>query len=389
MTRNLLYVPDEIQLKILAALDRSSLACLSLVNKSLSAKATPILWRHIELEADLDDLHLAQRFFNSCDSFLNDRSERWQELASLVRSLKIGSLPGIAIPNISKPYQEGYPDRLAWVGQFNDDRLQRSIYDIIFRFANLEELHLYIGEPWDADDAWGFHFKPDYLRVPKLKRLSIGGCIHKDVLQALLDSSERLEEFSCFYPQETTADQGCGPPLTVFLNELQPRFASLTIVHLCKLAHLAEFDDNVRFIDIDNDRAILEDWAGFLKNVSGSIISLTLEDRYYKPSQFDGYNHSLFSGKGAEGVQGDWSRDVRERFQEILLPVIVDESWPKLQTLILVGMDVEAKNKKATEALEHLRPQVEIQFERAKLVDWNYDATPLIVDPPDGYFFGR
>lgn len=387
MTRNLLHIPDELQLKVLVTLDRSSLATLCHISKALSAKATPLLWRDIELEADM---RLAQRFFISCDSTIDKEPERWQELAALIHSLNIGSLPGIAIPIGLEPYDAFPQDGLAWVGEFSKKHCERSIYHIISYLTNLEELHLFLVQPFDVDDGFFNFARPEELAFPRLKRLYVGGCIHKEVLEALFDSPEGLEECSCFFPQPATADQGCGPPQTIFLRGLGSPFTSLTTLHLCKLACLTNHDEYIEFVDAENDRDVLEDWAAFFKRASGSIVNLTLENRYYKPSsrEFDGYSHSLFTGKAVEGQQEDWSLDSRNRFQEILLPVIVEIPWPKLRSLTLVGTDIAEQNKRVTDALTESQPQVKIRFETAKLVEWNYDATPLVIDAPDGYFDG-
>ena len=386
MTRQLSFLPEELQLRLLSFLDDAGLASVCRVNRSLSAKATPILWRDIQLEAVLS---LAQRFFVACDSIFTEQPERWQQLASHVRSLNIGNLPGIVIP-IGQECHNGCP-QLAWVGSTAIKYCKRTVYDVIAGFKNLTELHLFIVMADDMDDPLPEFKEPPEICLPALKRLNIGGCIDERILEALFNSPERLEECSSIYPQSAMAGQGCGPLQRVFLSGLESQFSHLTKLHLCKMGELVSYDDGLDYmVESENDREIHKDWAEFLAKVSKSLVHLTLEARYpvYSEEHFEGYDNRLFSGKDSGKSPDDWGVDSREEFQEIVLPVIATQAWPNLRSLVLIGMDTAERNVKVTHALAFLQPRVEIRFELAKTVIYNYEVTPMTIDPPDGYFQG-
>lgn len=391
MPKELLSLPHELQLKILFDLDTASLGKTCRVNKDLSAKATPIFWSHVELHADME---LQQKFFFACDSLLSERPERWKELAEQVRSLNIGHIPTTSIPT-GADAQKGYcQHEMDWVRAENT--CERSVYDIISYFTNLEALYLYVQQFVDLDDQYETIAQRPVsdIRLPKLKRLDIGGCIHKEFLHALFGSPEAIEQLSCCFLQEGMAEPMCGPPQRVILASLPPRFDSLTKLHLCKLAEVSDGHFYLNYVDSENDRAVLGDWSGFLNKVSKTLIDLTLENRYYLDPD-EGSKHSVLAGGIDGGPEYDWGFDSREWFQEIVLPVLADSEWPHLLSLTMFGMDTLEKNTKVMDRLSHLQPQVDIRFEPAKAIDYNYDEartqppSPLLtVDAPDGYFSG-
>ena len=59
-------------------------------------------------------------------------------------------------------------------------------------------------QAFDVDDQWAFYALSKKLSLPRLRRLTIGGCIHIEVLENLFDSPEILESVLYFFVQENT-----------------------------------------------------------------------------------------------------------------------------------------------------------------------------------------
>lgn len=204
-----------------------------------------------------------------------------------MRSLNIGNVPGIVIP-IGENHPEQPDDyRLAGTSEFSARPCEYNVYDIIASFRHLKNLQFFVNEPWDTDDG-NPHSSikvPEGTDLPNLHRLEVGGCISKTFLLALLSASDKLRILSCVALQGGISGQDYGPPPMLFLASLQQPFPDLTTLHLCKIAELSgDRNDEASGLrwpfERDNDRAVLKDWADFLRHVSDTLVELTLEDRY-------------------------------------------------------------------------------------------------------------
>ncbi|KAL8689001.1 MAG: hypothetical protein Q9218_005225 [Villophora microphyllina] len=386
MARTLHSLPHEVQLGILSLLDGFGLSNISRVNKDLSAKAIPILWRSISLDSDLE---FQQNFFHTCNYIIEKQPDRWQYLAARVRYLDVGRLLYTAIPLIdwNKPWQ--------WQDYYSTEETRRTIYDIIADLKNIEELSLYIKE-YDFM-ALTPGEKAKSMRLPQLSKLKIGGIVPKQIALAMLAHPETIEELSCIGLQDGEAGQQNGPGGLFVLSSIQERFTRLRVLHLCKMAELSDIYDEDGYNeptglrwpwDTDNDRLILDEWAGLLKGVSKTLIALTIEDRYLV------YEHRMYADRSIEPAEGDngdpedWGRASSQRFCEILLPVIAEQVWPRLQKLTLVGLTVRNRAVKNADALDNLQPRVQMEFRPGGVMTFNDDATPIDVSPPSGYFTG-
>lgn len=130
-------------------------------------------------------------------------------------------------------------------------------------------------------------FRADLLTIvafPSLRRLDVGDCIHKEFLPICLCAPEKLEQLTCVAHQEESAGQGNVPPQILLLSSLQHTFNTWTTLYLFKLAELSHEDNQAASglrwqFEVENDRAVLHDWAGFLKRISNNLVHLRFEDR--------------------------------------------------------------------------------------------------------------
>ena len=438
-------LPAEVQGMILEAMPASTLSRMCRVNKSVSAETTPMFWRAIDFPAMKpeiigDDLeHAMRRFFQICYALKQGRPLRWKVLSAYVRTLRLARVAGIWIPNVA--HHRGEVD---WILAISSSPGGATVYDVISSFRNIEELHFYLKGTLDYDERVDELAKQMSGALPRLCKLHIGGDLNKEVVLALLSSPESVEEFSCTALSDGTVGQDANSGGLLFLSSIQHRFSKLKKLHLCKLAELVEVheedSDNEEPLpanldpgfpwpwDRANDREVLSEWASFIKHVSDSLESLTIEDRYpvaehllehkggerwrfINPagrwhSEVDGHIEST-ANKEEEGEEvsdeeetdrvqrvehpEEWGAASRTRFREILLPVLADLAWPNLKTLTLIGMSLPGEGLSGTEdvvlsSLEHLRPRVTIETRPGGVIKFEYDVTPLTFSPPAGQF---
>ena len=89
-------------------------------------------------------------------------------------------------------------------------------------------------------------------------------------------------------------------------------------------------------------------------------------------------------GSGEKDDPEDWGNDSSERFRQVMLPAILEQEWPQLQKLTLIGLDFRTGDIDLLEVL-HIRG-VQVQHQLGGVVTFNDDATPISVSPPNGSF---
>ena len=116
----------------------------------------------------------------------------------------------------------------------------------------------------------------------------------------------------------------------VSISESSYVFLNLKSLRLSKLADL-EWE-----ADIDDDKYVLEDWAGCLGHVSKILVELTFADCFacFSPDQVM---------VNVDGEESPWRTRVANssrRFREIILPVLAGSDWPSLEILAFAGIHV-------------------------------------------------
>ena len=371
-----MLLPNELQLKILNALDSSTLATACLVSKDVCAKAVPILWHDINLESEPEK---QRRFLASCDRLVEERLDHLQALAAHTRHLKFGKVLGIAIPYDD----DSQLDRTqTWQLFFNANVSWRTVYNVISNFRNLEQLALFVKEPFDMDHE--HEDVPQRLRFPAMKKLQVGGNLPKEVILALLATPETIEDLSCIALQDGTMSQTQEPGGLLFFSSIKERFTNLRTLHLCKMAELTEDHKGITawHFSQDNDYAIVRDWADFLGCASGSIVNLTLEDCYLVNEYFARSDRTIDPRPRENDCDPQsWGDPSSERFREVVLPILTDRAWPRLQKLILIGLDVYEKKLEALDRFKDASPPVQVEYKLGGVMRYSYDCTPISISP--------
>lgn len=191
MTIPFMLFPCELQIKILNDLDSSTLATVSNVSKDLCAIALSILRRNITLKSDPGKQH---RFLAICNKFIEKRLEQVQTVAGRIRRLECGKSLGWAMPYDDEEEEEEIERSQSWQHFINSSTI-RTNHDVISSLGGLEELALFVEEPDEVDDR--YRELSQRLRFPAFTKLQVGGNIPKEIVLALLVTSETNENVSC------------------------------------------------------------------------------------------------------------------------------------------------------------------------------------------------
>ena len=404
-------LPAELQVKILHALDKSTLAIACRLNKKISAVATPLFWEKLDLKLISDDYpswdteELLRELLITCWDLKQKQPDRWRLLAKFVRVFRVWKIPGLAIPFATHDYNDSNwhfdvaPDHEGYA-------TGATVYDVIADFGNLQELDLYSKATFNYDTRADELAEKMRHALPHLKSLRIGGEVTMEMMHALLSDRNKIEDLACIGLTDGTAGQDYHSRGLLVLSSLGHGFPHLKSLHLCKLAQLSEVEDDKGMPwdwDSSDDYDMLEDWAAFLKKISDTLMFLTLEDRYLVAgNRFDSWkiinpgdrwksNREREDTEESDDDQEqahaphpiEWGSASRARFSERLLPVLAEQAWPKLEKLVLIGYGLPDEDGKDTvlNSLKQLQPRVKVESRPAGTISYNYDATPLAVSP--------
>ena len=125
--------------------------------------------------------------------------------------------------------------------------------------------------------------------------------------------------------------------------------------------------------------------AAVLPHVSATLVELTLEDRYlvlkYNPELRGTVSHGDGEGNDPKG----WGEGSSKRFGEIVLPVLDNQEWPKLQRLILTGVVLDkAKeyDEKVKRYVSNLHSRLHVEVRPGGTVEFTDDVTSFGISPP-------
>lgn len=367
-------LPEEMQISILESCDPHTLATLCRTSRLMNGKSLPLLWSHIDFEDT--DVHDGPQweFLKTCDALSRDEPQRWASLAPLVRSLIFLRMPGMMLPQ--KPTSVDF----IWGGPGD-----RSVYDVIAQFPNLEKLSLFIKDyMYETDDFEDFAPTLE-ASLTRLRDVKLGGEMPPAILRALLAKAEQIEHLALIN-LIYMAGQDHGPEAVLFLKPLAPRFTHLTSLHLSKLA---EFDEDAWVAglrwdwDVDDECAQLEEWAHLLRHVSSTLVTLRLENWYHvNDREFEDDMRSAEDLRAFMWRCGEGSSD---RCRRILFPAIAGNDWPKLKEVTLSGIRV-GDGSGLQNPFEAMRPTVKVEYLPGGLVNFTDDATPINISPPPGFF---
>ena len=366
-----LALPQELQLKVLESLDKSSLAGVCLVSKSLSVTAVRMLWRDIDFEKKLekfDDYYdVRAHFLIVCDWLMKNKFNRWQELATNVRSLRMGSIKGAEVSGFIYHGGGGKHNALREVEAFIRPKagVTRSVYEIFAAFHNLELLSFVIQKyevvPWARDEGLARR-----IRIPKLRRLQIESHVSIKMLQALMSWSENISDLSCcaamrlFSRQEEPMQL---PDPQYFFSSVEHQLSTIRNLHLSKIRVFNEDYDR------ENDYATLKLWAIILPYLAMTLMNLILEDHGVPIKALDNNNSEYSDTKQGNLAWDRGTTPTRERFQEILHPVFTERSWPNLQGLKTFGLSPYNSEENCADPFAQLRPRVHVEHQRG-LFKW-------------------
>lgn len=137
--------------------------------------------------------------------------------------------------------------------------------------------------------------------------------------------------------------------------------------------------------DYENDRAVLSEWAVVLSHVSKTLVELTLEDRYLAQSYALMDCDAVRPGVEEGDDPMEWGEGSRRRFEEIVMLVLNNEEWPRLQRLVLVGVVLnEAKGRfgKLNRMLSLLHTGSVVAIQPARFARFIHEQTPIEISPP-------
>lgn len=357
----LLSLPREVQLNVFEHCEWDTLAQTCRASKDVCAKAQPILWRYLDFKSDdVDDpLVTMGMFMITCDQLSRENPERWNTLKTYPRSLRMRRIEGTRVPH----GDQGPGDEMLWCGGFGGSE-SHSILNIIASLVNLQELSLWVKHSLDQDDQTEEIAANLAEGLPNLEVAEIGGNLSEGVVLGILSRPEKLRSLSCIAPLDGQGGQESHDGGQIFLESITGSFQCLTSLHLCKLGELTTDRDvtGLRWdFDHDGDRMVLEDWGHLLPRVSGTLVELTLEDRYLTRSYSD------------DERDPTWGEESSQRFREVLVPILAKQNWPKLEQLTLIGL---------TAGGTLLLPErIDFNEEEGTMAGFNDDVTPLVVSP--------
>ena len=390
----LLNLPPEIESLILDHLNWPGLYKISLVNRHFSKLATLRLWQSLNFVAlknegiEGDDLmSLQRRFFIACNRLIETCPERWQELAVSVRCIRLVRLPGIYVPD---PDVE--PDReLEWIDLCTSHPTRRTVFEVIACFTKLEELHVFNKDSLDIDGQNVELAEKIWGRFECLRKVSLGGEISRCVVLAILSRPEEVEELSCIALLDGTVGQHNHSGALLFLRPLKDKFHRLKTLHLCRMAELSENHSEVMHLrwpfDLENDRALLKEWAKFIRHVSQNLVDLTFEDSFLAGGgvAIEQVDFSAVADGGPPTLGIDKGAESSRRFRNIVGPALRESKWPRLKRATFIGIALGSDDPE-TSALNGFSKEVEIRFEPGKLMRFEDDVTPITISPPYGPF---
>ncbi|KAI0146398.1 hypothetical protein GGR57DRAFT_288235 [Xylariaceae sp. FL1272] len=386
-------IPLDLLLELCRRMDRDALARISQTNKALNALVTPMLWRNIDFVAlrdesnaeDSDIIEEQGRFFRTCNLLMDAAPARWDELARLVRRLRLVKTPSFRIPVIDTEDNGDW----GWLYLMNDQNV-RSIFHVFACLKNLEDLHFYIKESLD------YYIDVEPVAVMRgalsnLKTVQIGGNLTGDMIVAILSQPETVESLTCVNLQDGEAGQEYHSNHPIFFHNIAHRFLRLESLHLSMLAELSgnSLDTGLRWDwDQESDIECLEDWATLLRSVAPTLVELTLESSY-----LCSYGTDEVSINYEEEDDGDTSRWAAkgaassQRFRKVILPALAAQDWPKLRSLTFAGVHVGLKALAETGVLERCNPDVNIKLVTGLRVHFSDIMTPINISPPNGSTF--
>jgi len=387
-------LPQEVQDRVLESCDFLTLGILCRLDKQWNEKTTPLLWRHLDFIQAFEDnqsrIEASRNFFATCDTLIDQKPDRFEFLASNVRTLHLGRLLGIYI--VHKEREPGR-DEYAYFDSTQD--ASRNIFDVIAKFINLEALSLFVKSWWGGDLK--LSGKSLQQGITNLKYLKIGGHVSKDILRGLLHAPNTLQNLLLINLVHGPG-QDHGPDAIIFLSGLYGKFHSLRSLHLCKLADLEvrtfededededdseqerEYVSGMRWeFPRESEAELLREWASLIRCTSSTLEDLTLENRFLCSYGFDDLGLKIDPGNTEPAEYG--AHSVRET-QHALFPVLSGE-WPKLKHLTLIGLGTI---KDMTQEVCHLASRVRIEHRPAGIEIMKGDVTPEQISTP--IYFG-
>jgi hypothetical protein len=378
-------MPQGIQMHIASFCDLVTLGALCLVSKEWHAKALPLLWRDLDFVTafrDEERKEATRRFFAHCDELIDTNPERFAALASHVRTLDVGRLLGINIIHEVDASEFDYFD------SYYSATEERRVFDIIAKFTNLESLSIYIKSWWDDGPANPISGDALARALPELKHLTVGGQMPPLVLKGLVARPQGLKSLTLINLITTPGQEG-GPDPIIFLSGEQCKsFTGLEKLHLCKLADLGRDNDNDNDDDYPSgmrwpfprqgERDVLREWALLLRHTSPTLKALTLENRYLCSYGWQNVDDKFIEpGKTHPAEYG--AHSIRES-QHVLFPLFLNQEWPNLKQLTLVGMGTP---ESIDQSLIHLKDRVDVEVRpAARFQVMMGDATPEEVNTP-------